>query len=204
MFSHSTDHVARGQRLKLAQFRGKPMLEGLIAPWLEQVQELEDVFYALLVQRWLPNAVGRQLDILGVIVGQPRGGRADEVYRLWIAARALVNRSSGLTEQIYGIVKKLVGADVDLFLSEEPPAGFGMIIEDPISESDGAEIAKILQLAKAAGVAAYLQWHRTADVFRFATVADDSETVVPHGFNSATGGFAAASAGVPGDVIWDS
>jgi hypothetical protein len=202
VFSRSPDHVARGQRNKLAQFRGKPMLEGLISPWLEQVQELEDVFYALLVERWLPNAVGRQLDVLGSIVGQPRGGRLDPAYRLWIAARALVNRSSGLTEQLYGIVKKLVGADVDLFLSEEPPAGFSMIVEDSIDEDEGAEIAKILQLAKAAGVRANLIWFRDEPIFRFAaTLGADDESPVDTGFN--TGVFAAVSAGVPGDVSWE-
>jgi hypothetical protein len=194
---HSADHVERGQRNKLAQFRGKPKLEGLISPWLEQVQELEDVFYDLLILRWLPNATGRQLDILGRIVGQIRGGRTDSVYRLWIAARSLVNRSSGLTEQIYGIVRKLVGADIDIFLSEEPPAGFTMRIEDAIDANDGAEIAKILRLAKAAGVRANLEWFSDANVFRFAPTSAEVPDAA-YGFNR--GRFASASAGGP--VVW--
>jgi hypothetical protein len=198
MFSRSTDHVERGQRLKLAQFRGKPNLEGLISPWLEQVQELEDVLYALLVERWLPNAVGYQLDVLGRIVGQRRGDRDDETYRLWIAARAMVNRSSGLPEQLYAIMRKVVSATTDIELSEEPPAAFTMIIHDPIDEDVGGEIAKIIHLAKAAGVGSALDWFRGSDVFTFAPTSAEVLGDNPQGFNF--GEFAATSDGR--DVTW--
>jgi hypothetical protein len=199
MIVHSTDHLDRGKALLLAQFKGKQNVEALLGAGLAQVQELEDAIYGMLIGRWLPNAVGAQLDILGKIVGQQRGGRSDETYRLWIAARAMVNRSSGLPEQIYDIVRKLVPVGTALWLEETPPAAFSFHVQDPIDEDDGSEIAKIVRQAKAAGVRSLLHWHRSAGVFRF-NFGTDLEADTVHGFDY--GEFAAVSDG-SGVVTWE-
>jgi hypothetical protein len=194
-----TDHVQRAQDRLIYRFR-KPNILALVASYASEVQELEDAITALRAMRVLATSEGVYLDVLGAIVGQPRQGRSDPHYRLWIAARAMANRSSGTTEQVIAIVKKLVGS-ARITVRDEPPAGFSITIEDPIDEDEGAEIAKIVSVAKALSVRGSLIWFRSADVFRFAAVANDSVAVVPHGFNG--GGFAAASAGLAGDVIWE-
>lgn len=175
MISHVTTHLAEGRALLLSLFRDKRNVEAILGAWLEQVQQLDDVFYALLVERWLQNAVGAQLDVLGRIVGQPRGPRNDATYRLWVAARAMVNRSSGLTEEIIAIVKKLVGADVGVALIEEYPAAFTAEALDPIDATAGVEIAKILRLAKAAGIRVLFEWHRSTDTYTFSDDGSDVE-----------------------------
>ena len=43
----------------------------------------------------LDNAEGVQLDVLGKLVGEPRKGKEDDLYRVWITVRIRVNRSHG-------------------------------------------------------------------------------------------------------------
>jgi len=169
------NHVEDGLRLPLAQFRGLPVFEALLSSLLKQVQEIEDALWDVLVRTQLPLAAGVQLDRLGRIVGQPRQGRGDESYRIWIAARVMVNRSSGLAEQVIAIVEKLVEGK-DLELREEPPAAFTIDVQEPITELDGVEIAKILQRARAAGVRGLLEWFSEPidEVFAF---SDDGTEV---------------------------
>ncbi len=195
-----TDHVKRAQDRLIYRFR-KPDILKLVASYASEVQTLEDAVTALRAMRVLSTSTGVYLDVLGAIVGQPRQGRVDAHYRLWIAARAMANRSSGKTEQLIAIVKKLVGT-ARVVVRVEPPAGFSITIEDPIDENEGTEIAKIVRIAKTVGVHANLIWFRAEPVFRFAATLDsDDESFVDHGFNS--GLFAAASTGVGSDVVWE-
>jgi len=103
------DHVGEGLDLLLGQFKEKANIEATLTAFLDQVQDLEDLNSSLVTDRLIENAVGEQLNILGRIVGQPREGREDDVYRLWIIARIAINKSSGTAEEIYTILKLLTG-----------------------------------------------------------------------------------------------
>jgi len=66
------DHEAVALERLVTQFKEAPRLTGYILALLSEANELEAVFQSLLNDRWLATANGAQLDILGLILGQPR------------------------------------------------------------------------------------------------------------------------------------
>lgn len=174
-----TDHQARGAQLLTEQFKHQPYITLLLKSWLGEVQQLEDAAHELQLQRTLEYATGAHLDILGALVGQQRGDRTDVVYRIWIAARALVNRSSGTTAQLIAIASKLCGDPV--WLEEQYPGCFTMHARQPLAGVTGDEVAQLLRLAKSAGVAMHFRWSDTARGFRF-SASGSSVMGSDHGF----------------------
>jgi hypothetical protein len=160
-----TDHETRAAALLTEQFKGQPAIVAVLKSWSGQVQGLEDSAYETLLQRALDTATGISLDLLGGIVGQPRGGRSDAQYRLWIAGRVLVNKSRGKAPQLIAIAAKLCNGPVRL--REYYPAAFTIYCDRVITGSDGVEIAKLLKIAKAAGVRMHFVWYDSPTAFRF-------------------------------------
>jgi hypothetical protein len=190
--TYDSDHVSRGVARLIDRYR-KPRTSALLESWLAEVQEVEDALWQLLVERSLETAVGDQLDVLGRIVGQPREGRDDETYRLWISARQMVLRSSGTTTQLLAIARKLVGATGVVRLEEYFPAAFVIRLEASIRLSIGYQIAYMLRQAKPAGVLFQMTWPDIGgSSFRFAP-ADVPVPDSPRGFDA--GAFAAVSDG---------
>jgi hypothetical protein len=174
--AHVTDHEARGAARLTEQFKHQVALVALLKSWLGEVQQLEDQAYELRLQRALETAEGVNLDVLGAIVGQPREGRTDTQYRVWIAGRALVNRSRGKTPQMIAIAAKLVGGAVEL--REYQPATMVIYAHVPVLGSSGVEIAKLLKLAKAGGIKMHFVWYDVVTAFRFSPTGEsvfDSE-----------------------------
>lgn len=193
MTEHFTDHVTRGVERLIERYR-LPRTSALLASWITEVQVLEDALIQLLVERSVDTAVGEQLDVLGKIVGQPKQGRDDETYRLWISARTLVSRSSGTTEEIIAIVKKLVGG-ATVRLDDYYPAAFTVSVLSGTDAVSGAQIAQLVQLAKAAGVQFFFVWQTDLwpDAFMFSPLLGVPVLDSPHGFDR--GAFAFASDG---------
>jgi len=198
MIEYIADHQAQGVARLIERYR-KPRISALLGSWLGEVQAVEDALWQLLSARSAGNAEGAQLDVLGRIVGQPREGREDARYRIWVLARVLVSRSSGKTTQLIAIAKKLTsGARVRL--EEHYPASLVLHLDDGIDADIGAQIAKLLGAAKAAGVRLQLEWFSVTAGLPFA-FAPSTTTVLssPQGFEA--GSLAAVSEG--GDVIFE-
>lgn len=98
------DHLQRGIDRLTGSLRDDPGAIQYISPLLTEVQILEDLIWSVMQQTRLETAEGAWLDRLGRIVGQDRVGFPDSVYRRLIAARALANRSSGLVDELAGII----------------------------------------------------------------------------------------------------
>jgi hypothetical protein len=183
MIERLADHADRAAALLTDIYR-KPRLMALLRSYAAEVQRLEDAYWDLLTKRSVADATGKTLDLLGRIVGQPRQGRSDDVYRIWIAARVLVNASSGTRPQLLAIVRKLVGEGVALRFEDEYPAAFTIHVDEAIVGADGVEIAKMIAQARAGGVGGQLHWFDDdAHVFRFSSVADVPELDSAHGFD---------------------
>jgi hypothetical protein len=160
--THETDGVAR-----LTERMRKPKISALLASWLAEVQEVERASWDLLTKRSPATAEGVVLDILGKIVGQPRLSLTDDLYRIWISGRILVNGSSGRASQLLAIAGKLCGEPV--WLEEQYPGWISLHARQPIPGDAGSEIAKLFRLAKAAGVGMQFRWSDTSRGFRFST-----------------------------------
>lgn len=83
----------------------------LITALVSQKQEIEAALQALLTERAVDTAVGDQLDLIGALVGEPRGGKTDTDYRRYVRARISVNRSDGLVEDILTVAVLVVNDD---------------------------------------------------------------------------------------------
>lgn len=99
------DHFEDSKGLFIQVFRDKPRLNAILASYAAQADALEAVFWQLLTERNVDNAVGVQLDILGKLVGQPRVGTTDETYRLFIRTRIRANRSKGRASDAIAVAR---------------------------------------------------------------------------------------------------
>lgn len=144
------DHVSAGLALLAQQFRDKAGVEGLAAAWLAQVQDLEDVLWALLEQSAIDDAEGDRLDQVGDLLGLPRGALADDAdYRAVLRAGARARKSNGRPEDVIEVAGLALGA-VD-FDYVEGAASIAIEPRAPVG-FDGAALIAVLRLAKCAGV----------------------------------------------------
>src|SRR4051812_25120763 len=162
--TYDPDHASRGIARLIDRYR-KPRTSALLGSWLDEVQEAEAALWQLLVERLLETAEGDQLDVLGRIVGEPRRGRDDDTYRVWISARNLVSRSSGRTVELLTIARQLVPLPIELTLEEYYPAAFVMRFGAGLELDAGYQVAFMLRQAKAAGVLFQMTWPVDAETF---------------------------------------
>lgn len=170
--TYDPDHVTRGVERLIDRYR-KERTSALLASWLTEVQAVEDALWQLLVERSLATAEGDQLDVLGAIVGEPRRGQDDETYRLWISARNMVTRSSGVTTEMLAIARKLVAPSVPIRLEEFYPAAAVFRFDGVLGLDEGYQIAYMLHEAKPAGVLFQMTWPVDGETFTFAPTVDE-------------------------------
>lgn len=125
------DHVDRALDRLRQQFRDQPNIEAWLRVLVAPVQDLEQAMYEVLVGRGVETAVGVQLDAIGTIVGQPRNGRSDEVYRAFIRARIATNKSNGTIENVLNVTTLVLDdEDVTLNLHNSGPGWLLLKLED--------------------------------------------------------------------------
>jgi hypothetical protein len=76
----------------------------ILKTWTSTLQPIEDTAQAMILQKNVDDAEGAQLDALGKLVGQGRAGLSDELYRKYIKAKIVVNRSDGVVEDLIKIL----------------------------------------------------------------------------------------------------
>lgn len=151
---HITDHQARAVDRLAIQYKDSQSVPGLVTAAANGTQEVEDALWSLAVPATVASAVGAKLDRIGAIVGQAREGRADDLFRLWIRARMVLNRGGGRPEDLLTAFR-LVSGGTQVTIDEEFPAaivlhlGYTAGIEMPSAH-------ELLQTARAAGVRAIL------------------------------------------------
>lgn len=98
------DYAAVAVPRLTGQFENSPKLKALMAAIVGPLTTLESDADALIAERWIDTAIGKQLDGCGHIVGESRQGRDDDAYRVAIKFRVFVNISKGTpTDLIRGL-----------------------------------------------------------------------------------------------------
>lgn len=97
------DHADQARRRLLSQDWDAPRIVALFESLGVGVQTLEDVTFDVLLSLDVNTATGEQLDRLGALVGEQRGGLGDEDLRRFIRARILVNVCDGTADAIIEI-----------------------------------------------------------------------------------------------------
>lgn len=166
-------HVEDAQNLLLEQFKNSTTLHALLASYTKQIQTAEDGINPLVLSRDINVAVGVPLDALGEAVGIARNGLGDEVYRLFIRAKILVNKSSGTGDNLIAIVRQMSGDPaLDVKVDEYDPATVWIRPVDHII-TDPDLWAALLRLAKSAGVRLLFIYNKSAEsaMFQYAATA---------------------------------
>jgi len=192
----TVDHVAYGQARILQQYIKSPRLLSFLESCLDMVQDAEDLAYQMLALRSIYTAVGVQLDTVGKILGYGRPdifGSSDDLYRVWLLARVIVNRSNGRIEEL-NLLLHTVGVE-DIAILECFPAameahGYNITYVGAVADNLGK--------AKAAGVALQFVYsvEPKADTFHYSGTYATAETSSTYGYGSsyvATGGVYAGA-----------
>lgn len=126
----------------------------LLKAWVSTLQGIENTLQDMLSQKNVDNAVGAQLDLLGKVVGQARGGRTDADYRRFIRAKVKVNKSNGIYDDILQVsVLVLNNVAYTLKSFQNGPATMTLLIQGVALPMALAQILSgLLQKTKSAGV----------------------------------------------------
>jgi len=185
------DIAERTLAVLLTQFKGKPVFEQVLRSYAAQAQELELVFWRLAVLTTLEYATGVQLDGLGAIVGEPRNGRPDDLYRAAIRSRIRLNRSFATVEEILAVLLSV--APFQYRLKELGYASLSVEVVEPLIGTNILALFTALNKVRAAGVYAELLYHGIEEnnVFTLASGdVDETDTIKSLADDaSTTGGF---------------
>lgn len=205
---HNTDYATQMKDLLLQQFKGKPNWEALLGAWSISFQQVEDMLYDLFTKRAVDTAVGRQLDILGIIVGETRNGATDSGYRIRIKTRIIRNVSSGTGDSLLSAFNLLFAGVYTFTFFESYPAEASLEINNTsiygnVPPGTQTDYLNVMNDLLPAGVGSNLVYHPTTatgmsqpylTLFRFATNDSKSATSTTQGFGDLTLGFG----GTPG------
>lgn len=159
MLTQITDHALRARARLLEQYRNRPQLASFVAGMASTVQTLEDAIFAMIAQTAIPTATGVWLEWLGAIVGEERGAEGDAVFRRYILARILANRSHGTLEDVVRVLDAAFGAPVASPAIRE--LGRACLQVDPNTDyatSLRDRLIRLLASTRAAGVGQTLFW----------------------------------------------
>lgn len=148
--SHLSDALDRMPQ----QMRDDPNAVALFEVLMVPFQQLEDAALAVLTQRSVDTAVGAQLDVIGRVVGQPRGDLDDATMRRYIRARILANRSRGIREDLIAVVLAvLVGLGARVQVVDEGTCEVVLRVDNiATTDANAAALLEFGQIAAAAGV----------------------------------------------------
>lgn len=145
--THSQDAIKR----LIQQYRESITVHGLITPFVDQIQDLENALFPFFTAYGIDTAVGEQLNNLGEIVGEPRNGLSDDAYRIQIKAKIIKNIYEGEPNTMILIFQSLTGANV-VILNELYPAAFAISADGVTPGLDPDEIRENVQGVAPAGV----------------------------------------------------
>ncbi len=166
----SYDHVVRGVSKLLQQYR-QPKYEGWLTAYLNRIQEAEDATWEVIEGRNLADAEGKQLDVLGRIVGRGRNGLSDDRYRLSIGVKILVNRSNGIGKDFRAIMALSTPDDVILTYEDQQTAT--IVVGLGPGDYDLDTLRRDLKSAKAPGVKLFaISWGTGGTENAFTTSVD--------------------------------
>lgn len=166
-----TDHERLARADLLEQFKGLPNIEAILDVVSTKVQEIEEAFWQLLLERFLPTAIGVQLDMIGRIVLRDRANLVDDVYRAVLRGKIAANLSSGTHPEVLHVVELCIdsattGAVAEVVL--EYPAGATIrVTADPLVADLGPHVADLITIAESSGVRILFQYYETDPPFAF-------------------------------------
>jgi hypothetical protein len=106
-FEKNSNYAAEGLLKFAAPFWGKPRWAALFVASAREIQELENVFFDIIESRFLDNATGPRLAMLGRIVGQTDPGLGEATFKQLIRVRIRIRRSTGRLRDVQEVLQLL-------------------------------------------------------------------------------------------------
>ena len=146
--------------------------EILLSIFVSPFQKLQAVIDDFRTKRSVRTSVGQQLEIVGAYVKQARGAIADDdTYRRYIQARAAVDRSSGVPEDLILVAQLVIGNGTAVIRVASPGiATFTVdVTAQPIDQATADALLDLLGQAVSGGVRLRLKYALSpqAGLFRF-------------------------------------
>jgi hypothetical protein len=202
--TQSTDIVRRAILRLPPPYWGKPRIASCLRAILEEVQELENALWTVMLMRTVDVATGIQLHTIGKLVGEGYLGQDEETYRILVRARIRINISRGTIGDIIAVMRYGYTGDIEWVSN---PSGQPARLQVTLDQAQDLPVdvsATLLGQTRAAGVlieylqdvdaAAGLRWDDTSDTIDGADAgggwADASGTVTSLGAPSFTAGTA--------------
>lgn len=169
--THITDHESQAIARLPQQYVGKPNITAMATIFGDRHQTLEDVFWDMLSNGGLANSHDTMLDQIGEIVGQPRNGMTDVLYRVRIAAKIGQNVSKGTAEDVIKIFKILMQAD-RVYYRPNYPAGFTLTAIGGTPLGSMSDIKAAMNASRMGGVSIDLYTTTESVAFSFSDDPD--------------------------------
>ena len=137
------------------------------------MQTLENSTYPIIDARDFSVATGNRLDGIGQIVNEPRAGKTDDLYRIYITARMIVNLSEGNVEDLFSLFRTLTNnVSENITYTEFYPASFEILVPDQIQDAATAfTFNTFLQQARAIAIGANYIYFPDTDIFQFSSTS---------------------------------
>jgi len=124
----------------------------LLAAIGEGAQLHEDIAFDLVVGTTLEAATGHALGQWGELVGEQRLGLSDSEYRPFIQARMLVNRCTGVVDELIQILTIAAGPDATVYHTTTAPGSVYTVVRRSfLSASSRRRVARLFRAAAPAG-----------------------------------------------------
>lgn len=164
------DIVAKAIARLTDLYRTKPHVRALTETLAERFATEDAIEYELYLAQWISTASGALLNAVGELVGEPRLGRSDDLYRLWIQARVRINRTQGTAADSYHLIRLIAGTATDVHYLPMPPAAY--TIEVNGTDVDAHEMYKLLDAVRPAGVQMNLIYTPDSDLTTLFTFSE--------------------------------
>lgn len=190
MYAKIDDHVDIAKERQVYQYKGLPNWENLLTAHVERIQFLENIYYQLLTERDLSNAVGAQLDLLGLDYNLTRNAsETDEDFRARIGVEIALLKGFGQVSVLNTNLSRLVTPRA-ISLKQIFPLKILMwiFVDDfgDITTEEAERIQRTMDDVKAAGVGLEIGLQLNSSAFEFSSTLGGGES--GKGFATTLGG----------------
>lgn len=147
-----TTHVEDALARFIQQYKGKPIIAGLMTALVQQIQDLEDGIFPIDSGNQIANAVGKQLDNIGTLVGLSRNGLTDQQYLTFLLGTIAEDNSDDTIQTLVTIVAILFSPTLLLSYEMFPAEVAYAIGGSALSPSLYAQASKIIQASVGGGI----------------------------------------------------
>ena len=155
MFTPIPDHVQQALDRLAQQYANATNLQNLLTALINPIQVIENSLTDMNNLRYLPNAMGAQLDVIGIIVGLTRiVGQDDASYLNALYGQIVINISSGSPEDMIKAFEIFTPATMTILYE----GICTLIFESPWIPPDQATVDTLLNnLQQAASAGIYVE-----------------------------------------------